>query len=147
MYEFTVGKKVWEVFSTREWEDFAKIFHKRCLLNENRTKVEGVTIANITPYTDGRKRLAVTLPDLDWVLLNLPKGRLEVFPVAKMKEEYHVPAYLDFVASLMDNGKGSRSQDDFDKKICKAFGSAKLINIAKTNRKFTVVIYGVFIKN
>lgn len=144
MYEFILGKKVWEVFSTKEWEGFSAIFHKRCVANVNRCNIEGIKITKLPTSQDGRKRLQVKLPDLDWTLLNLPKGRLVAFPLRKIKEGcYHAPKYLDFVLQLLDVQEGNYLKDMFDKKICKLYGTAKLINIGNDSKIFTVIIYGI----
>ena len=143
VYEFIVGSKVWEVFSTKEWEKFALIFHKRSVENVDRTRVEGLRFSSIPMQNDGRRRIQVGLPDLDWVLLNLPKGRPTLFPIKKMLGEYHVPQYLTFSASLLDANTGSTLKDEFDHMICSSFGSAKLACISKTERKFTVIVYGI----
>ena len=139
-----MGEKVWEVFSTKEWENFAAIFHKRCVANKNRCNIEGIEIEKLPKHPDGRKRLQVKLPSLDWTLLNLPKGRLVAFPLRKIKDEcYHAPKYLDFILTLLDFQEGTYLKDIFDKRVCKLFGTAKLINIAKTNKTFTIMIYGI----
>ena len=138
-----MGNKVWEVFSTNEWETFAKIFHKRYSDSKNGDTIDGITITKVAPHADGRVRILVNLPHLDWVLSNLQKGRLDTFPVTGIQDEFHVPEYLNFVASLMNANTGSAVLDRLDKQICKAFGTAKLINISKKERKFTVIIYGI----
>ena len=145
VYEFVVGEKVWEVFSTKDWELFALIFHKRCMEDKDRTKVEGIKIKSVEPHQDGRKRLRVNLPSLDWVLLNLHKGRPKYFPMKKVKNEYHVPQYLNFSASLMNAEKGSDSQDLIDNILCKNLGTAKLVCLNKPERTFTVIIYGTLV--
>ena len=97
---------------------------------------------SITPYSDGRKRIKVLLPDLDWVLINLHVGRPKYFPIKKVKEEYHVPQYLNFTASLINAEKGTVTQDQRDWANCINFGTAKLIHISKAEKRFTVIIYG-----
>ena len=140
-----VGEKVWEVFSTKEWELFAMIFHKRCVEDKDRSKVEGINISCLAPHQDGRKRLKVNLPDLDWVLVNLHKGRPKYFPMRKVNDEYHVPQYLNFSASLMNASNGSATQDLIDYTMCNDLGTAKLVCFNKPERTFTVIIYGTFV--
>ena len=140
-----MGGKIWEVFSTKEWETFAKIFHKRYYCLSEGTEVEGINVTRVTPHGDGRVRNSVDLPHLDWVLSNLAKGRADKFPITEVKGEYHAPAYLDFIITLLNKDTGNVIQDRFDKQISEVFGSAKLINISKKERKYTVIIYGVCI--
>ena len=66
-----------------------------------------------------------------------------MFPMKKMGNEYHVPKYLKFVASLMDANTGSIQNDFIESISCMGYGSAKLICISKAERKFTVIVYGV----
>ena len=119
------------------------IFHKRSVENKDRTKISGIKYKNAISQNDGRKRIQVNLPDLDWVLANLPSGRPKIFPIEKMCDEYHAPQYLNFSASLLDADNGSLEKDAADQLLCSHFGSAKLTYFSKKERKYTVIIYGI----
>ena len=138
-----VGEGIWEVFSTNEWETFALVFNKRCAVNNDRTEIEGMKIETAKPEQDGRARMKVSLPNLNWIKLQDPEKKIGEFPMKEINGMFHVPKYLDFVLHMVEKGQDNQLKRAFDKRICKQFGSAKLACISKTKRTFTVIIYGL----
>ena len=142
VYEFTVGKGIWDVFATREWEMFGVDFNRLCCCVKDWNTKEGIQTEVKGVGSDGRKRYGIKLPDLDWTLANVSVSRFPDFPVRNFKNEKHVPLYLDFAASLVVEQQGDRLLDLIRSSENKNFGSAKLVAFDKVTKTYTIIVYG-----
>ena len=145
MYEFIVGKGIWDVFGAKEWERFSVDFNRLCCCIKNWKDKPGLKVLNLGLGQDNRIRYQVMLPDLAWTDKNVSKRRFPYFPIRQFKNEHHVPLYLDFCASLIVDQQGDRLLDLIRSDENRSFGSAKLVTFKKDKKMFTVIVYGAII--
>ena len=145
VYEFMVGNGVWDVFGTKEWELFTVDFNRLCCCIKDWKNKPGLTISDKGVGQDGRVRYQVLLPDLTWTKMHVSRVRFPHFPIRAIKNEHHVPLYLDFCASLVVDQQGDRLLDLIRSDENRNFGSAKLVTYKKDKKLFTVIVYGTII--
>ena len=138
-----VGNGIWEVFSTKEWEDFATKFYCKYANGSFEDSNDAFKIKSEDKCMDGRKRLNILLPDIHWIRRCNHEEFLEDFLIKPMGNNYHVPKYLDLLLMVADSNDDGKFETKMDCIMDDCVGSAKLIYISKPKRTFTVIIYGV----
>ena len=143
VYEFVVGDGIWEVFSTKEWENFATNFCSKHHTNSLKENGDVIKIEKVDKTLDGRKRLKVLLPGIEWLRKCTHEKHLKGLQIKPIGKNFHVPKYLD-VMLMMAFIEQNESQTIVDGPMNPdTYGSAKLVYISKPKKSFTVIIYGV----
>jgi len=140
VYEFELEEKIWAVFATREWENFAVEFNRHLEQYGHITK--GINIEAAKKEGDGRTRFIITLPSIEWVEKNRCKRKFPFFETKSVNNALHVPQYLDFCIFKMSPFNIKQKSNNNDRKLVSMFGTGKLISFDKTKNKFTVIVYG-----
>ena len=140
-----VGEGVWDVFGAKQWEHFTVDFNRLCCYIKGWKSKMGLQVSSKGIGNDGRVRYQIQLPNLDWTRRNVSRSRFPCFPIRAFKNEFHVPLYLDFCASLIVDQQGDRLLDFIRSDENRNFGSAKLITYKKEAKMFTVIVYGTII--
>ena len=90
-----MDQKIWAVFSTKEWENFAVQFDMLYKEKKVSDGLNGLKLESNNEGKDGRLRVQVILPTLENTINGMRALDLLLFPMTSRNDKCHVPMYLN----------------------------------------------------